>query len=228
MSRSPSCIYCGNLATTRDHIPPKNLFRNPCSDLITVPACGQCNNLESKDDEYFRNTICLEERVAEHPSGKERMRKVVKSLKRTEATGLRKSMVGDLRRIPRLSESGLYLGEIYSSKIAYPRIVRVIQRITKGLFYYHFNRTLPKDCEILVYGMPVTQNPECLETILELIKETYSNPINVIEEGVFYYRYAVANDHPEATVWGLAFFETIPFLALTIPQPRIENSIGKS
>src|SRR5689334_8854010 len=48
------CAYCGEPATTRDHIPPKKLFPQPWTDdLITVPACSACNNCSSSDDEYF-------------------------------------------------------------------------------------------------------------------------------------------------------------------------------
>jgi len=53
------CIYCGardNL--TDDHVPPKALFPEPRpSDLITVPACLQCNKSYEKDDEYFRIAV---------------------------------------------------------------------------------------------------------------------------------------------------------------------------
>jgi len=55
------CAYCSETADlTRDHIPPKSLFRKPLpDDLITVPCCLTCNNGRSKDDEYFRLALSL-------------------------------------------------------------------------------------------------------------------------------------------------------------------------
>ena len=39
------CVYCGNAAGTRDHVPPKVLLDEPYPpDLPPVPACDECNN----------------------------------------------------------------------------------------------------------------------------------------------------------------------------------------
>src|SRR5437868_3336229 len=58
LMRSPDnlCIYCSErVAVTSDHVPPKNLLRTPFPpNLWTVPACLECNNFFSKDEEYFR------------------------------------------------------------------------------------------------------------------------------------------------------------------------------
>src|SRR5437016_4846066 len=50
------CYLCRKRpGTTRDHVPPKNLFPRPRpSSLVTVPCCEKCNNRFSKHDEYFR------------------------------------------------------------------------------------------------------------------------------------------------------------------------------
>lgn len=49
------CCFCSvNLATTKDHILPKNAFANPRPlDLITVSAFRERNNGASKYDERF-------------------------------------------------------------------------------------------------------------------------------------------------------------------------------
>lgn len=52
------CYLCGNPSTTRDHIPPLGIFPKPRPDnLITVPACGNCNAKTTLDDEYFRTVV---------------------------------------------------------------------------------------------------------------------------------------------------------------------------
>src|SRR5205823_1100030 len=48
------CVYCGALATTRDHVPPANLFFTKPCNLITVPSCERCNRDASPDDENLR------------------------------------------------------------------------------------------------------------------------------------------------------------------------------
>lgn len=53
-SKENGCIYCGDKAETREHIPSKVLLLEPYPDnLPTIPACFKCNNSFSADEEYF-------------------------------------------------------------------------------------------------------------------------------------------------------------------------------
>lgn len=53
---SHGCIYCGRLAETREHIPSKVFLNKPYPEnLFTIPACYECNNGYSLDEEY---TVC--------------------------------------------------------------------------------------------------------------------------------------------------------------------------
>lgn len=45
------CYYCGAPATTREHAPPKMLFRGFECDSITVPSCEEHNNSKSGNDQ---------------------------------------------------------------------------------------------------------------------------------------------------------------------------------
>ena len=52
-SKSNGCIYCGNPATTREHVPSKAFLTEPYPDnLPTIPACFKCNNGYSEDENY--------------------------------------------------------------------------------------------------------------------------------------------------------------------------------
>lgn len=55
MKQKP-CIYCAQRAAdSRDHFPPKLLLNPPYPpNLRTVPACRECNDGYSKDEEYYR------------------------------------------------------------------------------------------------------------------------------------------------------------------------------
>ena len=47
------CIYCGNLADTREHSPSKVFLHKPYpNDLPVLPACKRCNNSFSDDELY--------------------------------------------------------------------------------------------------------------------------------------------------------------------------------
>lgn len=53
-SKDNGCIYCGNVATTREHVPSKAFLHEPYPEnLPTVPACLACNNGYSEDEKYI-------------------------------------------------------------------------------------------------------------------------------------------------------------------------------
>lgn len=52
-SKEKGCIYCGDIANTREHIPSKTFLNSPYPEnLSTIPACYKCNNGYSKDEKY--------------------------------------------------------------------------------------------------------------------------------------------------------------------------------
>jgi hypothetical protein len=50
-SRGKVCYYCGKPATGREHVPPKQMFREFDCDSITVPSCEDHNTSKSFDDQ---------------------------------------------------------------------------------------------------------------------------------------------------------------------------------
>lgn len=49
-----SCAFCGGSTGTRDHCPSRVFLDEPYpTDLPVVPACAECNNGFSKDEEYL-------------------------------------------------------------------------------------------------------------------------------------------------------------------------------
>lgn len=68
------CIYCGDAADTRDHIPSRCLLEPPYPENLPVaPACKQCNNSFSQDEEYL---ACLVEAVLCGSANPEKIRRL--------------------------------------------------------------------------------------------------------------------------------------------------------
>src|SRR5713101_1810847 len=90
-SGTKECVYCGRKDDlTVEHAPPLLIFPKPRpSNLITVPACRKCNSQGSKDAEYFRLCLCLNEQTNKSPSAQILKPSVFKSLHRKQAKGLR-------------------------------------------------------------------------------------------------------------------------------------------
>jgi len=54
------CVYCSNLAQSKDHTPPRCFLRHPVGSdakIITVPACKKCNGSFSKDEAVVKATL---------------------------------------------------------------------------------------------------------------------------------------------------------------------------
>ncbi|NKB80897.1 MAG: hypothetical protein GKS05_03165 [Nitrospirales bacterium] len=216
-----SCVYCGQPVSTQDHVPPKCLFPEPRPSLITVPACYSCNNGLSQDDEYFRTVLVSELRVSEHAEAQKLRPTIKRSLQRPKAQGFRISMLKILKKIPLMTVGGLYYEEGIAMKVDGSRISRVLERVTKGLFYHHFNRPLPTDYSISVHSSDTMEKtPKAMNAVLRTINFIKGSPKYSIGDEVFSYSFAVCQDEPNATFWVLGFFNTKPFWVFTMPQEK--------
>lgn len=80
-----SCIYCGGVPDTRDHIPSRLLLEKPYPEnLPVVGCCLTCNNGFSMDEQYL---VCLIEAAIAGSTDPEKIRRpsVARALRRAPA-----------------------------------------------------------------------------------------------------------------------------------------------
>jgi hypothetical protein len=133
--KTPTCVFCGGIATTRDHVPPRNLFIPPRPRLITVPACETCNGSTSAFEDEFRVYVGVKD-GPDTPEWFEFWRK-----------GGHRAVHQNDRLRRNLSNLGLYARSPfggYGQTFRWPRENhhKVIEKITRGLYYHHFSETL--------------------------------------------------------------------------------------
>jgi hypothetical protein len=133
------CAICGErVASTRDHVPPRGVFEKPPPvNLITVPACAECNNGSSKDDELFKAYLGL--RVGDKaPAGFQR------NVRRTFDKNRRlwRDVVTKLEPVTLLSATGLVVGKADRLLWDGKEHDRVIERIIRGLYFHHYKQVL--------------------------------------------------------------------------------------
>ncbi len=100
------CAYCGvKRGLTKDHVIPKCLFKRPLpSNMITVPACSECNNAKSKDEDYLRDMLVIDHFTSSNPTAQTLLNnKVIRSA--TE--GSSKVALAVCRRKPERSKISL-------------------------------------------------------------------------------------------------------------------------
>jgi hypothetical protein len=220
--RNRECVYCGKVGPiTDDHIPPECLFaEDDRQNLIKVPSCLKCNREASKDDEYFR-LLTLREDVNHHPDVQAIPPILMRSLKKPEAMRFRSNVYRELTRVQPRTPAGLVLPARGALKLNRRRLFRVIERITKGLFYDLRGRRLPDAYDVNV-SAPSTMTDKT-EDELKWFAENVLEPLGrktgiMVGRGVFLFKVVFADIDPNCSIWLYLFYGRIPFFALTGPR----------
>lgn len=201
------CYLCNrNLATTKDHVPPKSLFPDPKpSNLIPgLPCCKKCNRSYSMDEEYLRDNLALTAR----PSST-----VEQLWKKTKRSCLRRpaklmSINKRIRRLNLVTEKGIYVGTSPGLEFSKSRTDRVIRKIIKGLFFYHTaGRVIPSTVRI----DDIYLNPNDIFKNLFIRRMFEERKWN----DIFYYAFLIERDSIESAfwwLWWLVFYKTNLFI----------------
>lgn len=200
---SGRCAYCGERATTDDHVIPSALY--PASKAvsrvqrITVDACRQCNNGWSDDEAHFKNMMLISGHrtpvVQELWDGKTR---------RSFAQVDGRRRVRDL--FQQLVPVALPEGErhmVYPGRD--PRVMRVVRKIVRGLCHHHGLLSPVADTQVWAdiqrFEVPATF----------LAGMTYGH----VEEDIVQYRFGLTADHADIhSGWILRFFTRTPFFCI--------------
>ena len=205
MSIKKPCAYCGLPSDKRDreHVFPRSLY--PPSKAksnvqrLTVPACNKCNNSWADDEAHFRDILV----IAGDPSTPEKSELWNTTVDRSfsQVDGF-KRMSDLLDQMKPLDLNGQKRHIVYPAND--PRVVRVIQKIVRGLSYYH-NIESPLSEERISVDVLKTPIPEDLWNGME----AHERDRDIVE-----YRFAILNQPDIQAVWIVTFFRTVSFIAI--------------
>jgi hypothetical protein len=219
--RKPTCVYCGERAgTTRDHVPPKNLFAKPRPDLVTVPCCEKCRLGQSLDDEYFVRMVSLKSGTAENASAISARGSALRSLTKPAKAGFTRSLLRSIKHVPLYTLSGIYLGQRMSYDVDLERICKVIERTTYGLYFHKFGHRLPDIDKCRSYAMAGFDlaGPGATAQVQQLWQEAIAGDRQDFGENVFTYWLRTVEGPEGATLWGFLVYGHVQFLAFTGPN----------
>ena len=206
------CAICGvHPSTSKDHIPPKNLYPKPRDNdinLNTVPACGYCNNGSSSDDEVFKILVGIE--TGEHQKDPQ---KIIDSLAATVAKNARvANQVFSTKQRVLASIDSSVLQPAVTVSFDFEPYARVITRIVRGLHWMETGRTLVSAAKVQVLpGNHLSQSVAAdwmglmqLLTLKKLNKDSFSYRCHIGEDGLH--------------AWGMQFFSRHTAFALVQEQ----------
>jgi len=191
------CAICGNNeATTRDHVPPKSIFPKPRPDnLITVPACVDCNNGSSELDDLFKVYLSM------HAAGESEIarrlftEKTARTLERNQA--LLSQIAEESKGLQIEDEKGNLVtrtGVLWNSE-AHDSI---IERTIRGLFFHHAGTIVPEGTVLKVQWLRGV--PEDIEQKIGLFTEVCIGEDQVI------YKYLIYEEDPRYSLWLFEFY----------------------
>lgn len=209
-----ACVFCGELAKTRDHVPPQSVFPDPKpTDLITVPACDTCNCDTKLDDEYFRWLVATGSEESEDALRliKER---ILPKFRRRPALLIQ--IMKGATRVDVKSEGGIYLGRKPAFHFEKSRIQTVISKTVRGLYFHETGSILSQKATVQDFVLNPIFKDEFKEVICSL-------PRRDIGGGVFSYRYWVDKEDPRESFWFLMFFNRTLFFIKTEPNTPLNR-----
>jgi hypothetical protein len=222
------CAYCGiRAAAEKEHVVAKVFYVDPPKEGVTVPTCSECNRKLGDDgprdlhldEEYVRNVLCIAEGMQNHPvAAALSAGKVVRSFRRS--IGLAKSVLDVTAFTQFKTEEGLF--EPYSSPFFYPdwrRIQRVLRKITKGLYFWAFDKRLPENYVVLANP---TVRPHELPMLMERLDAIGPfGPRSLDEYGVFTFMAAMEKGNTARTQWLMRFYDWAVFHTWTLPKSEV-------
>lgn len=191
------CAICGiNEATTRDHVPPKAIFPKPQPEnLITVPACSDCNNGASDLDDLFKVYLSM------HAAGESDIARRLFTEKTARTLERNKSLLARIaeesKELQIEDESGNFVtrtGGLWNSEAH----DAVIERTIRGLYFSHTGNVVPTDTVLKVQWLHGV--PEDIESKIDLFTE-----VTIGEEQVIY-KYLIYDEDPRYSLWLFEFY----------------------
>lgn len=210
-----SCYWCGGLATSREHVPSRNLFpQGKNKNLITVPSCSQHNEALTKFDEKFR--IYLQARESSPDALNEFKMTTFRGLSRPESQGLVRGLAKGAKRVIVQGQQTIALRVDPAEQNLY------FEKIIRGLYFRLYRkpangRVVSISKDFIVPGFDYAE--------LEQIIGPYLNDPNITKEGktdnpeIFRYKYARAEESgKEVIAIAMLFYNGVEVLGLITPQ----------
>ncbi len=159
------CAYCGGRTGTRDHVPSKVLLEKPYPEnLPVVPACLECNNGFSFDEEYF---ACFLECVLSGTTEPEK-------LSRTRVSKI-------LNRKPalkaRLEKSKINVGGNVHFKFEEKRIENMLIKLAKGHYRFENSDNQVDEPNSVWFGAMGTMTDEDIDSFVRNVEQNKSPEI---------------------------------------------------
>lgn len=221
------CYFCGEPATSKEHVPPKCIFPeikdvgiDYRKNIITVPSCDKHNYEKSKDDSYlcsFLNANIKNNLVAQAQFHTKNMRAITRD----------PTLLKNFNQAFQVNCDGI---KTFAFTVDLPRFNRAIEAIARGLYFYHFQSQLNLPFFVSTPDLFDVSHPDAENInnrILELndmVRGFLANePIQGSNPEIFNYQFMFFNETGEFLV-RMTFYQGFSCIAYATTTIPVENN----
>jgi hypothetical protein len=130
------------------------------------------------------------------------------------------AVLQDIHKVVLVTTSGLFVRRGHALNVDYERVLNVVERTTKGLFYHLRGKRLPDNYNVRAYDVSMIERQE-FERLYDRLAPVLraSRPIS-LGKRVFDCWYYFADEDPSVSVWLLVFYSKVEFLVFTTPKEQ--------
>jgi hypothetical protein len=198
----------------------KDSFSKPCPpDMLTVPACNECNQSFKGNDEYTRAVLAFDVRAASHRDVIGSLTTLMRSFQRPEARRFAQYFSSQMEPIPVLGVNGMPIHKLTQDV---RRIDATGERIVRGLYYIEKKKPLDANARIVIVSEDdmESSNPLLLDAV-----QAYDASTDQRKGGVGNAFSYVAGFEGDRSVWVLMLYGFFFWFALIGDYP-IETESG--
>lgn len=186
------------------------------ANLLTVPACYDCNWAFQKDDDYTRNVLALDLRGQHNRSVIAKLPAVFRSLERPEAAKSRESFLSRMSPSSLVDHRGQALGSVFRPDIA--RIEATGIHIARGLHFSFCDQPLPATYKVFAHSKPGYDSIDFfVPQFTKFYEKCSAQRYGHIGDGFSY----VAASAGNAYVWLMLMYEYFWWIVIAAP-PEFE------
>jgi hypothetical protein len=174
------CVYCGGVADTNDHTPPRCFLKPPLpSNLITLPACRKCNSDFSYHENLVRTMLALISNQPDLAAERQPGGRADRALARDRRLG---AAVEACRRPD---------GNFELNGEALDSFISVLTKTTQGLYFGLYEKFVPRErMQVLVICDRRHDTPESVVNDMRpaAIRDLTDEPISEISPSAWMVR----------------------------------------
>jgi hypothetical protein len=188
----------------------KTLFIEKDKQMITVPACAECEAIKRRGEVTLRDFVNLDILGGRHPDATAHIEKMVQSGPAKRA--FLRTLIDAAEEVPLTSEEGIQLDTGLRAEFNLRPAFETLKYVTRGLYFHERGEMLPPDCPLVVLDVPWNNRPKVWQ---QLGQRSPGPPTVKGNFAVWYQVFPFDGSTAHDSLWALTFNNGVLFLAGT-------------